>query len=34
MSEVDKHANENFSRILIGNNKDLEDNRAVPYNKT
>jgi Ras-related protein Rab-1A len=33
MSEVDKHANENISRILVGNKKDLEDNRAVPYNE-
>ena len=28
MSEVDKHANENISRILVGNKKDLEDMRA------
>merc|ERR1711883_18175 len=33
MSEVDKHANENISRILVGNKKDLEDNRQVPYNE-
>jgi Ras-related protein Rab-1A len=33
MSEVDKHANENISRLLVGNKKDLEDNRAVPYNE-
>jgi len=25
MSEVDKHASENISRILVGNKKDLED---------
>jgi Ras-related protein Rab-1A len=31
MSEVDKHANENISRILVGNKKDLEDKRDVPY---
>ena len=31
MSEVDKHAQENISRILVGNKKDLEDQRAVPY---
>jgi GTPase SAR1 family protein len=27
MAEVDKHANENISRILVGNKKDLEDQR-------
>ena len=27
MSEVDKHAQENISRILVGNKKDLEDQR-------
>ena len=31
MSEVDKHAQENISRILVGNKKDLEDQRQVPY---
>ena len=31
MTEVDKHANENISRILVGNKKDLEDQREVPY---
>ena len=31
MSEVDKHASENISRILVGNKKDLEDQREVPY---
>ena len=25
MSEVDKHANENITRILVGNKKDLEE---------
>jgi GTPase SAR1 family protein len=25
MAEVDKHALENISRILVGNKKDLED---------
>jgi Ras-related protein Rab-1A len=33
MAEVDKHANENISRILVGNKKDLEDQRQVPYNE-
>ena len=33
MSEVDKHAQENISRILVGNKKDLEDQRQVPYNE-
>jgi len=33
MSEVDKHANENISRILVGNKKDLEDKREVPYSE-
>lgn len=33
MSEVDKHAQENISRILVGNKKDLEDQREVPYNE-
>lgn len=33
MSEVDKHASENISRILVGNKKDLEDKREVPYNE-
>ena len=27
MSEADKHASENISRILVGNKKDLEDQR-------
>ena len=27
MSEVDKHASENISRILVGDKKDLEDQR-------
>jgi len=31
MTEVDKHAQENISRILVGNKKDLEDRREVPY---
>lgn len=31
MSEVDRHAQENISRILVGNKKDLEDKREVPY---
>ena len=31
MADVDKYANENISRILIGNKKDLEDQRQVPY---
>lgn len=31
MSEVDKHASENISRILVGNKRDLEDQRQVPY---
>ena len=31
MGEVDKHASENISRILVGNKKDLEDQREVPY---
>ena len=31
MSDVDKHAYENVSRILVGNKKDLEDQRQVPY---
>ena len=33
MNEVDKHASENISRILIGNKKDLEDQRQVPYSE-
>ena len=33
MSEVDKHAQENISRILVGNKKDLEDQRQGPYNE-
>ena len=33
MNEVDRHAQENISRILIGNKKDLEDNRQVPYSE-
>ena len=33
MSEVDKHAQENISRILVGNKKDLEEQRQVPYNE-
>ena len=33
MSEVDKLAQENISRILVGNKKDLEDKREVPYNE-
>ena len=33
MAEVDKHALENISRILVGNKKDLEDQRQVPYNE-
>lgn len=33
MSEVDKHAQENISRILVGNKKDLEEKREVPYNE-
>ena len=31
MTEVDKHAQENISRILVGNKKDLEERREVPY---
>ncbi len=31
MSEVDKHASENISRILVGNKVDLEDKREVTY---
>ena len=31
MSEVDKHASENISRILVGNKVDLEDKREVSY---
>ena len=31
MSEVDKHAQENISRILVGNKKDLEDVPADRY---
>ena len=34
MSEVDKHADKNVvSRILVGNKKDLEDQRAVQYSE-
>lgn len=33
MGEVDKHANEHISRILVGNKKDLEDKREVPYSE-
>ena len=33
MTEVDKHANENISRILVGNKKDLEDKREEPYSE-
>ena len=33
MSEVDKHANENITRILVGNKKDLEDKREIPFNE-
>lgn len=31
MSEVDRHAQENISRILVGNKKDLDDKREVPF---
>ena len=31
MGEVDKHANENICRILVGNKKDLDEQRTVPY---
>ena len=31
MSEVDRHASENISRILVGNKKDLEEKREIPY---
>ena len=33
MAEVDKHANKNICKILVGNKKDLEDQRRVPYNE-
>ena len=33
MAEVDKHANKNICKILVGNKKDLEDQRKVPYNE-
>jgi len=33
MAEVDKHANKNISRMIVGNKKDLEDQRKVPYNE-
>ena len=33
MGEVDKHANKNISRMIVGNKKDLEDQRKVPYNE-
>jgi Ras-related protein Rab-1A len=33
MSEVDKNTNKNISRILVGNKKDLEDKRKVPYSE-
>lgn len=33
MSEVDRHAQENISRILVGNKADLEDRREVPYSE-
>ena len=29
MSEVDKHSDKNISRILVGNKKDLEDQREI-----
>ena len=31
MAEVDKHTNKNISRVLVGNKKDLEDQRKVSY---
>ena len=33
MSEIDKHSVDNPSRILVGNKKDLEDQRKVDYNE-
>ena len=31
MGEVEKHASDNISRILVGNKCDLEDQRAVSF---
>lgn len=31
MQEVDKHSQENISKILVGNKKDLEDKRQIQY---
>lgn len=33
MSEVNKYDQENIPRILVGNKKDLDKHRQVPYNK-
>ena len=33
MSEVDKHSDKNISRILVGNKKDLEDQREIQYSE-
>ena len=33
MNEVEKHASDNISRILIGNKADMEDARAVSYDE-
>ena len=33
MSQVDQHASENISRVLVGNKKDLEDKREVPFHE-
>eukprot|EP01015_Nassula_variabilis_P006891 TRINITY_DN1523_c0_g1_i6.p1 TRINITY_DN1523_c0_g1~~TRINITY_DN1523_c0_g1_i6.p1 ORF type:complete len:205 (+),score=28.37 TRINITY_DN1523_c0_g1_i6:2-616(+) len=31
LEEIERHAGENISKILVGNKCDLEENRAVPY---
>ena len=33
MNEVEKHASDNVSRILVGNKSDLEDSRQVSYDE-
>ncbi len=33
MNEVEKHASDNISRILVGNKSDMEDSRQVSYDE-
>ena len=33
MHEIDKHAESNITRILVGNKKDMESERAVAYSE-